>query len=67
VHEVVITGIGIACPLGVGREAVWSAIERRQSGVRTLPWLEEARFPITIGGEVPEFDPKQYVKPRKSL
>ncbi|MCH7753418.1 MAG: beta-ketoacyl-[acyl-carrier-protein] synthase family protein, partial [Planctomycetes bacterium] len=67
VHEVVITGIGIVCPLGVGRETVWSAIERRQSGVRTLPWLEEARFPITIGGEVPEFDPKQYVKPRKSL
>jgi len=67
VHEVVITGIGIVCPLGVGRLDVWSAIERRQSGVRTLPWLEEAGFPITIGGEVPEFDPKQYVKPRKSL
>ncbi len=66
-YEVVITGIGIACPLGVGREAVWSAIERRQSGVRTLPWLAEAGFPVTIGGEVPDFEPKQYVKPRKSL
>lgn len=66
-HEVVITGIGIASPLGVGCEAVWSAIERRQSGVRTIPWLAESGFPVTIGGEVPEFDPKKYVKPRKSL
>jgi len=67
VKQVVITGIGLACPLGVGREAVWAAIESRQSGVRTLPWLEESGFPITIGGDVPDFEPKQYVKPRKSL
>jgi 3-oxoacyl-[acyl-carrier-protein] synthase II len=67
VHEVVITGVGIACPLGVGREAVWSALERRQSGVRTIGWLAESGFPAGFGGEVPDFDPKQYVKPRKSL
>ena len=66
-HEVVITGIGIACPLGVGLQAVWSEIERRESGVRTVPWLVEAGFPVTIAGEVPDFEPKQYVKPRKSL
>lgn len=66
-QEVVITGMGIVCPLGIGREAVWSAIESRTSGVRTLPRLAEAGFPIAFGGEVPEFDGKQYVQPRKSL
>lgn len=66
-HEVVITGIGIVCPLGVGRESVSAAVERCQSGVRTIPWLAESGFPVTFGGEVPDFDPKQYVKPRKSL
>ena len=66
-HEVVITGFGIACPLGVGCETVWSAIEAQQSGVRTLPWLKESGFPVTFGGEIPAFEPKQYVKPRKSL
>ncbi len=66
-QEVVITGIGIVCPLGIGSEAVWTAIENRQSGVRTIPRLAEAGFPITIGGEVPDFDGKQYVQPRKSL
>jgi len=67
VHDVVITGIGIACPLGVGREAVWSAIENRRSGVRVVDRLVEEGWPIPIAGEVPDFEPKQYVKPRKSL
>lgn len=66
-QEVVLTGIGIACPLGIGREAVWSAIENRQSGVRRIERLAEANYPIPIGGEVLDFEPKQYVKPRKSL
>lgn len=66
-QDVVITGLGIVCPLGIGREAVWSAIENRRSGIRTSPQLAQAGQPIPIAGEVPEFDPKQYVKPRKSL
>lgn len=66
-QEVVITGMGIVCPLGIGREAVWSALEQGASGVRPIPAFAEAGFPITIGGEVPDFDGKQYVQPRKSL
>ncbi len=66
-QEVVITGIGIACPLGIGREAVWSAVEDRRSGVRQIDRLAGTSFPVPIGGEVRDFEPKQYVKPRKSL
>ncbi|MCG8449004.1 MAG: beta-ketoacyl-[acyl-carrier-protein] synthase family protein [Pirellulales bacterium] len=66
-QDVVITGIGIVCPLGVGRSAVQSSLENRQSGVRSLAHLVEAGYPIPMGGEVPKFEPKQYVKPRKSL
>jgi 3-oxoacyl-[acyl-carrier-protein] synthase II len=67
VQEVVITGLGIVCPLGIGREAVWDAIESQKSGIRPIERFAEAGFPITIGGEVPDFDGKQYVQPRKSL
>ncbi len=66
-QDVVLTGIGVACPLGIGREAVWSAVENRQSGVRVIERLYEADYPIPIGGEVPDFQPKQYIRPRKSL
>lgn len=66
-EDVVITGLGIVCPLGIGREAVWSAIEDRRSGIRTIPEQAEAGVPIPMGGLVPDFEPKQHVKPRKSL
>ena len=66
-HEVVITGMGIACPIGVGAEAVWASIENRKSGVRRVPELVDAGLPICIAGDVADFDPKAFVKPRKSL
>lgn len=65
--EVVVTGLGIVCPIGVGADAVWASIEGRHSGVRAVPEMVEARLPIPIAGDVADFDPKEFVKPRKSL
>ncbi|MCE9527294.1 MAG: beta-ketoacyl-[acyl-carrier-protein] synthase family protein [Planctomycetales bacterium] len=42
-REVVVTGLGAVCPLGVGREAVWASLSSGKSGVRQIP------------GEMPEF------------
>ncbi|NOY30818.1 MAG: beta-ketoacyl-[acyl-carrier-protein] synthase family protein [Planctomycetes bacterium] len=66
-QEVVFTGLGIVCPLGIGREAVWSAVADRRSGVRRIDRLAETNLPSPLGGEVLDFEPKQHVKPRKSL
>src|SRR5688500_2539478 len=59
--------MGIVCPIGVGPDAVWASIERGRSGVRVVPELAAAGAPIPIAGDVADFDPKQWVKPRKSL
>lgn len=66
-YEVVITGMGIVCPIGVGAEAVWASVESRTSGVRAVPEQVAAGAPIPIAGDVAHFDPKEFVKPRKSL
>lgn len=66
-REVVITGVGIVSPIGVGREAVWSAVESRQSGVRPIAQLASAGWLAPFGGEVADFDPKELVQPRKSI
>ncbi len=66
-REVVITGLGIVSPIGVGREAVWNAIESRRSGVRPLPGLASAGWLAPFGGEVIDFDPKALIEPRKSI
>jgi 3-oxoacyl-[acyl-carrier-protein] synthase II len=66
-REVVITGLGIVSPIGVGREAVWDAIANRRSGVRAVPHLASAGWLAPFGGEVVGFDPKELIQPRKSI
>ncbi|HTM53934.1 MAG TPA: beta-ketoacyl-[acyl-carrier-protein] synthase family protein [Pirellulales bacterium] len=65
--EVVITGVGMACPIGIGQAAVEQALESGTSAVHRLPHFDTPDFPVRMGAEVSDFDPKQYVTPRKSL
>ncbi len=66
-REVVITGLGIVSPIGVGRDAVWDSITNRRSGVRPLPHLASAGWLAPFGGEIADFDPKELIQPRKSI
>jgi 3-oxoacyl-[acyl-carrier-protein] synthase II len=66
-REVVITGLGIISPIGIGREAFWSSLQAGRSGVRQVTRFDTSGFPVHIGAEVIDFDPKAYVRPRKSL
>lgn len=65
--EIVITGLGVASPIGIGRDAFWRAMLERRSGVRMLTSFDSRSLPVRFGGEIIDFDPKQYVIPRKSL
>lgn len=66
-RSVVITGLGVVSPLGLGIETFWNGLLQGQSGVRRIQQYDPTGLPLVIGGEVPDFDPKQHVKPRKSL
>jgi len=65
--EVVISGWDVVCPLGIGKEAFAAALDAGISGVRRLPWLDQSPFPVGFGAEVPGFDGKKYVQPRKAI
>lgn len=65
--EIVITGLGVVSPLGVGTESFWSALLAGRSGVRPLTLFDASALPAPFGGEVPNFDAKSYVQPRKAL
>ncbi|MEM6329869.1 MAG: beta-ketoacyl synthase N-terminal-like domain-containing protein [Planctomycetota bacterium] len=66
-ESVFITGAGVVCPIGVGAQEVWSAVEAGRSGVRRIDDLADAGWIAPFGGTVTGFEAKRFVKPRKSL
>lgn len=67
-REVVITGVGMVSPIGIGRDAFWAALETGQSGIREVAEMAGAKdVPYRFAGMFPEFDAKQYVQPRKTI
>lgn len=66
--EVVITGVGVVSPIGVGKDDFWTSIMEGRSGVGTHPELnDDYDTPFQLASGVNDFDAKLYVKPRKSL
>jgi len=63
--RVVITGMGVAAPNGVGLDDFEEALKSTQSGIRFFPELEKLKFSCQIGGkpEIPEELLQQYFTP----
>jgi 3-oxoacyl-[acyl-carrier-protein] synthase II len=66
-QEIVITGAGVASPIGIEIEEFWASLCSGRSGVRRLGLYEREDLPPPLGGVVERFEPARYVRPRKSL
>lgn len=67
VREVVVTGLGVVSPIGIGSEQFWAALDEGRSGIDALPEFAGKDLPYRFGGAVKNFDGKDYVQPRKTL
>ncbi|HEV8335989.1 MAG TPA: beta-ketoacyl-ACP synthase II [Candidatus Polarisedimenticolia bacterium] len=65
-RRVVITGMGIISPLGVGTEANWSAMLAGRSGVGPITRFDATAYPSRIAGEVRDFNPEDFI-PKKDV
>lgn len=59
-ERIVITGVGVLSPNGVGREKYFEALREGRSGIRTITQFDASALPSRIAGEV-DFDPTQWV------
>src|SRR5262249_37646022 len=68
-RRVVVTGLGVVAPNGVGKEAFWSSCVNGRSGVRPIRTFDASGHPVKIAAEVSDFDVLPFVPSgqRKSI
>jgi 3-oxoacyl-[acyl-carrier-protein] synthase II len=64
-RRVVVTGLGIVCPVGNSVEEAWSNILAGKSGITRITRFDASAFSSRIAGEVKGFDPAAYVGPKE--
>ena len=63
-RRVVITGIGLVTPLGIGIETNWSRLMEGHSGIGSISRFDSSEFSVQIAGEVKDFDPLKWINKR---
>src|SRR5271168_413236 len=63
--RVVVTGVGVVAPNGIGKEAFWQALITGLSGVRSIRRFDSSLLPTRIAGEVTDLDPLRYFEPNE--
>lgn len=65
-RRVVVTGLGIVSPVGVGVENAWRNIVAGRSGIGRITKFDPSAFASQVAGEVKDFDATQYLSPKEA-
>jgi 3-oxoacyl-[acyl-carrier-protein] synthase II len=60
-RRVVITGIGVVSPIGIGKKAFWNGLVEGKSGAKKISSFDASTYPTQVAGEIPDFDPGQFI------
>ena len=60
-RRVVVTGLGVVCPVGVGVEESWQALVAGKSGIGPITHYDASTYPTKIAGEVKGFEPEKFM------
>ncbi len=63
-RRVVVTGIGIVSPIGIGVEENWNSLREGRSGVGPITHFDASSLPSRIAGEVKNFFPEKWLSPK---
>jgi 3-oxoacyl-[acyl-carrier-protein] synthase II len=64
-RRVVVTGIGIISPLGIGNEPSWQGLIEGRSGIDTITKFDPSAFACRIAGEVRGFEPEKWIEKKE--
>ena len=63
-QRIVITGLGVVAPNGIGKQAFWNAVIEGRSGVDWITTFDTSETYCKIGGEITDFEPADFMEPK---
>jgi len=63
-RRVVVTGIGLVTPVGIGVEEVWENVVKGKSGAGPITRFDAKDLPVRIAAEVKDFKPERFIEPK---
>lgn len=66
-RRVVITGVGVVSPIGIGNDAFWRSLMAGRTGIDYLRSLPNTSLPSKLAAEITDFDPLDFVVHKKFL
>jgi 3-oxoacyl-[acyl-carrier-protein] synthase II len=65
-RKVVVTGLGIVCPIGNDVPSFWEAVKAGKSGIAPISLIDSSDLAVKIAGEVKNFDPSLRLDPKEA-
>jgi 3-oxoacyl-[acyl-carrier-protein] synthase II len=65
-RRVVITGLGVVSPIGIGKEAFWESLIAGKSGVDYITAFDPSPYPCHVAAEVKDFKPTDFIRARRA-
>jgi 3-oxoacyl-[acyl-carrier-protein] synthase II len=64
IKRVVVTGMGVVCPIGLNREEFWTNLVAGKSGIDRISCFDTTNYSVKVAGEVKNFDPADHMDPK---
>lgn len=60
-RDIVVTGLGVIAPNGIGKERFWNALKQGRSGIKPIKRFDTSEFKCKMAGEIQDFKPEDFL------